>query len=119
MKSTQHKKEVGNNLLKNSIIAGVIGFLSWLLIFVFWVPIVDLFEYGYFRSFNPLQALGIYNIYPQSLFIGILFFFFFYLTLKYKESKSAKAIMWIGIILYALFYLGYLFLLFFFRFTDL
>ena len=124
MKSTQLKQHNNiekpkNNLLKNSFIAGVIGFFSWLLIFIFWVPIVDLFEYGYFRSFNPLQALSAFNIYPQSLFVGLLFFFFFYLTLKNKQSKSARTIMWIGILLYALFYLGYLFLLFSFRFTDL
>ncbi len=120
MKSTQLKKEkkneeIKNNTLKNSIIAGVIGFFSWLLIFVFWVPIISLVEFGYFRSLNPLQVLMIWNVYPQSLFVGLIFFLFFYLTLKYKQ----KVIMWLGIILYGLFYLGYLFLLFFFRFTDL
>ena len=120
MKSTQLKKEDTTNIvLKKSVIAGVVGFLSWLLIFVFWVPIISLFEFGYFRSLTPIQVLKIWDIYPQSFFVGFLFFIFFYLTLKYKESKSAKFIMWLGIILYALFYLGYLFLLFFFRFTDL
>lgn len=126
MKSIQPKKnekneETKNDILKNSIIAGVIGFLSWLLIFVLWVPMISLFEFGYFRSLNPLQVLKIWNIYPQSLFVGFLFFIFFYVTLSYiqKKSKAAKMIMWAGIVLYALFYLGYLFLLFFFRFTDL
>ena len=118
MKSTQLKKEnesvkIKNNILKNSLTAGIIGFLSWLAIYVFWVPIISFIEFGYFRSLDPLQVLKIWNIYPQSLFVGIIFFLFFYLTLKYKEqSKAAKIIMWIGIILYALFYLGYLFLLF-------
>ena len=115
LKKIEKKEYSKNNLLKNGVIAGIVGFLSWLLIFVFWVPIISLIEFGYFRSLNPLQVLKIWNIYPQSLFVGIIFFLFFYLTLKYKQ----KFIMWLGIILYALFYLGYLFLLFFFRFTDL
>ena len=109
-----------NNLLKNSIIAGLIGFLSWIFVFVLWVPLSSLYKFGTFRSLNPLEILKIGNIYPQSFLVGILFFLFFYLTLKHKEkSNSARVIMWAGIILYSLFYLGYLFLLFFFRFTDL
>ena len=120
MKSTQIKKiekkeEVKDNVLKNSIVAGVIGFFSWLFIYVLWVPLSSLYKVGYFRSRNPLEVLKIGGIYTQSLLVGIIFFLFFYLTLKYKQ----KFIMWLGIILYALFYLGYLFLLFFFRFTDL
>lgn len=126
MKSIQPKKikkieKIKNNILKNSIIAGIIGFLLWLSVFVFWVPIISLYEFGHFRSLTPLQVLKVWNVYPQSLFIGLLFFLFFYLTLKYqqKNEKAGKIVMWAGIILYALFYLGYLFLLFFFRFTDL
>ena len=121
MKSVQLKKiekkseKVKNSTLKNSIIAGVIGFFSWLFIYVLWVPFSSLYKVGYFRSRTPLEVLKIGGIYPQSLLIGFIFFLFFYLTLKYKQ----KVIMWLGIILYGLFYLGYLFLLFFFRFTDL
>ena len=123
MKSTQLKKDkkevlTNNNLFKNSIIASVIGFLSWLSLFILFDPLAGLYKIGKFDL--DLNLLTDYQLYLKSLFIGIIFFFFFYLTLKYKEqSKFAKIIMWIGIILYALFYLGYLFLLFFFRFTDL
>ena len=121
MKSTQLKKEGTNkNLLYKSFIAGIIGFLSWLFIFVFWVPLSSLYKVGYFRSHTPLEVLKIDGIYTQPLFLGLLFFLFFYFTLKYKEKSSfVKFIMWAGIILFTLFYLGYLFLLFFFRFTDL
>ena len=124
MKSIQLKKEKKsyskNNVLRNSSIAGVIGFLSWLLIFALWVPLASLKKFGSFGGFPPLEVLKIPKLYSQSLLSGIIFFLFFYLTLKYKEKSSfAKFIMWAGIILYGLFYLGYLFLLFFFRFTDL
>ena len=125
MKSTQLKKEKKissniNNTIKNSIIAGIIGFLSWLSIYVFWIPLSSLYKVGYFRSRTPLEVLKIEGIYTQPLLVGLIFFLFFYLTLKCKEKSSfAKFIMWTGIILYTLFYLGYLFLLFFFRFTDL
>ena len=125
MKSTQPKKIVKketdkNHLLKNSIIAGIIGFLSWLLIFIFWDPLASLYKFENLRGFKFFEVLGYFNIYKNSFFIGFLFFLFFYFTLKYKEKSSfAKFIMWAGIILYTLFYLGYLFLLFFFRFTDL
>lgn len=116
MKSTRLKKEKDvDYTLRNSIIAGVIGFFSWLFIFVLWVPLSSLYKVGYFRSRTPLDVLEIGGIYSQPLLVGLIFFLFFYLTLKYKQ----KFIMWLGIILYALFYLGYLFLLFFFRFTDL
>lgn len=120
MKSTRLKKvgkkeELQNRTLRNSMIAGVIGFLSWTSIFVVWVPLASLKKFGRIGEPTPLEILRIPNLYTQSLFVGLLFFLFFYLTLKYKQ----KFIMWLGIILYALFYLGYLFLLFFFRFTDL
>ena len=124
MKSTQLKKktfaDIRNNSLKTSIIAGVIGCLSWVSLFLFFFPLAGYFK---FREtyFNEIVLL-LHNpkFYFQSLLVGFLFFLFFYFTLKYKEKSSfAKFIMWTGIILYTLFYLGYLFLLFFFRFTDL
>ena|SRR3989344_4618599 len=116
LKKIEKKDEVKDNVLKNSIIAGIIGFLSWLFIYVLWVPLSSLKKFGrLFGELNPLDIISNPNLYTQSLFVGLIFFLFFYLTLKYKQ----KFIMWLGIILYALFYLGYLFLLFFFRFTDL
>lgn len=119
MKLTPHKKEVKNNLLRNSIIAGVIGFLSWFSIFLIFIPLADYYKFNKIYINAILSLLINPNFYLKSIFVGLLFFFFFYLTLKNKESKTAKTIMWTGIILYTLFYLGYLFLLFFFRFTDL
>ena len=123
MKSTQHKEEKKlksvNNLSKNSLIAGIIGVISWIALFFIFEPLAGLYKFGksyYQETFMLLRNL---DFYMSSIFVGLLFFFFFYLSLKYKKSKAAKSIMWIGIILYALFYLGYLFLLFFFRFTDL
>lgn len=116
MKSVQ----VRNNLLKNSIIAGIIGFLSWAGLFLVFFPLASYFKFKetYFKEL--LILLQNPKLYIQSLFVGFLFFLFSYLTLKYKEkSQFAKIIMWAGIVLYTLFYLGYLFLLFFFRFTDL
>jgi len=124
MKSIQPKKnekneETKKDILKNSIIAGVIGFLSWLLIFLIFDPLAGLYKLGKFDM--DLSLLSESGLYIQSLFVGFLFFIFFYVTLSHiqKKSKAAKIIMWAGIVLYALFYLGYLFLLFFFRFTDL
>ena len=124
MKSIQPKKnekneETKKDILKNSIIAGVIGFLSWLLIFLIFDPLAGLYKLGKFDM--DLSLLSESGLYIQSLFVGFLFFIFFYATLSHipKKSKTAKIIMWAGIVLYALFYLGYLFLLFFFRFTDL
>ena len=123
MKSTQlkqKKEEIKNNLSKNSIIAGIIGFLSWILLFVIFIPFAGLYKFGNFGQITPLNMLKVGKLYSQSFFVGLSFFLFFYLTLKHKEkSQAAKIIMWAGIILYSLFYLGYLFLLFFFRFTDL
>ena len=125
MKSIQLKKQKisllkKNNNFKNSIIAGLVGCLSWALLFLIFFPLAGYFK---FREtyFNELVLL-LRNpkLYAKSLFVGLLFFLFFYFTLKYKEKSSfAKVIMWAGIILYALFYLGYIFLLLFFRFTDL
>lgn len=119
MKSIPLKKEQNRNtLLKKSIIAGFMGFLSWMLIFLIFDPLAGLYKIGKFDI--ELNLLVEPQLYIQSIFIGFLFFLFFYLTLKYKEKSGlAKVIMWAGIILYTLFYLGYLFLLFFFRFTDL
>ncbi len=120
MKSTQLKKEVSinNYLLKLSTILGLIGFASWVLLFLVFDPLAGLYKIGKFDI--DLSLFSDPNLYIQSLFVGFLFFVFFYLTLKHKDkSKSAKVIMWAGIVLYALFYLGYLFMLFFFRFTDL
>ncbi len=125
MKSIQLKKEtknekVENNIFKNSLIAGIIGFLSWASLFLVFFPLAGYFKFKetYFKEL--LILLQNPRLYIQSLFVGILFFIFFYLTLKYKQkSDLAKWVMWVGIILYALFYLGYLFLLFFFKFTDL
>ena len=123
MKSTQPKKEEKikseNKLIKNSFIASVIGVISWIALFFVFEPLAGLYKFGksyYQETFMLLKDL---NFYMSFLFVGILFFFFFYLTLKYKKLKSARVIMWMGIILYALFYFGYLFLLLFFRFTDL
>ena len=117
MKSTQLKK---NNILKSSIIAGIIGFLSWAAIFLVFFPLAGYFKFKETYYNELLLLLKNPKLYSQSMFVGILFFIFFYLTLKYKEkSQFAKFVMWAGIILYVLFYLGYLFLLFFFRFTDL
>lgn len=120
MKSTQLKKEVisNNTLLRKGIIAGIFGFFSWILIFMIFDPLAGLYKIGKFDM--DLTLLTEPQLYIQSLFVGFIFFLFFYLTLKHKEkSNAAKFIMWAGIVLYALFYLGYLFLLFFFRFTDL
>ena len=125
MKSTQLKKEKKdyiskNNVLKNSIIAGIIGFLSWASLFLIFIPLADYYKFGKVYTNALLLLLQNPNFYLKSLFVGIIFFLFFYITLKYKQkSNFAKVIMWTGIILYSLFYLGYLFLLFFFRFTDL
>lgn len=123
MKSTLLKKgkkeSYKDNLIQNSLIAGITGVISWIALFFVFEPLAGLYKFGktyYLETFMLLKNL---EFYTTSIFIGILFFFFFYLTLKYKESKSAKFIMWLGIVLYALFYLSYLFLLFFFRFTDL
>ena len=117
MKLNQPKN---NNLLKNSIIAGIIGVISWIALFFVFEPLAGLYKFRktyYLESFMLLKNL---EFYISSLVVGLLFFLFFYLTLKHKEkSNSAKVIMWAGIILYSLFYLGYIFLLFFFRFTDL
>ncbi len=117
MKSTQLKKKEENktNLLKKSIIAGIIGFISWSSLFLVFFPLADYYKFKKIYTNALILLLTNSKFYLQSLFIGFLFFIFFYLTLKYKQ----KFIMWLGIILYALFYLGYLFLLFFFRFTDL
>lgn len=125
MKSIQVKKEekeeINNkDVFKNSMMAGIIGFVSWIFLPLIFFPLAGYYKFKetYFSEISQLLIKP--NIYLQSLFVGFLFFLFFYLTLKHKEkSKSAKIIMWTGITLYALFYLGYLFLLFFFRFTDL
>ncbi|MBI2558131.1 hypothetical protein HYW20_02305 [Candidatus Woesearchaeota archaeon] len=125
MKSIQLKKivkidKIKNNLLKNSIIAGVIGFLSWASLFLIFIPLADYYKFGKVYTNALLLLLQNPNFYLKSLFVGLIFFLFFYLNLKYKEkSQFAKFIMWAGVIGYTLFYLGYLFLLFFFRFTDL
>ena len=106
MKSTQHKE---NEVLRKGVIAGVVGFVSWLSIFFLWVPLVSFYDYGEFKSLNPLQVLKIFNIYPQSVLVGLIFFLFFYFTLKYKQKTPVlKILMWLGIIGYLLFYLGYL-----------
>src|SRR3989338_8290082 len=112
MKSIQPKKnekneETKKDILKNSIIAGVIGFLSWLLIFLIFDPLAGLYKLGKFDM--DLSLLSESGLYIQSLFVGFLFFIFFYVTLSHiqKKSKTAKMIMWAGIVLYALFYLGY------------
>lgn len=120
MKSAQLKREVisTNTLLRKSIIASLIGFFSWILIFLVFDPLAGLYKIDKFDL--DLSVILAPQLYIQSFFVGLLFFLFFYFTLKYKEkSNLAKVIMWTGIILYSLFYLGYLFLLFFFRFTDL
>lgn len=117
MKSNQ-LRETKKYLFKKSVGLGLIGFISWLLLFIFFDPLAGLYKLGKFDL--DLNLLTNPSLYSQSLLVGIIFFLFFYLTLKYKEkSDFAKVIMWVGIILYALFYLGYVFLLFFFRFTDL
>lgn len=116
----QMKSNQPNNLLKNSVIAGLIGFLSWASLFLVFFPLAGYFKFKETYFNELLKLLQNPNFYFKSLFVGILFFLFFYFTLKYKEkSEFAKIIMWAGIILYTLFYLGYIFLLFFFRFTDL
>lgn len=119
MKSTQLKREKkneeSNNLSKNSLIAAFAGIMSWVAIFFVFEPLAGLYKFGKTYYQETLILLKNLEFYMISVFIAILFFLFFYLTLKYKQ----KVIMWLGIILYALFYLGYLFLLFFFRFTDL
>lgn len=123
MKSARLRKEgikIKDNTLKNSIIAGVIGFISWMALFLIFFPLAGYFKFKetYFNELSLLLKNP--KFYGKSLFVGLIFFLFFYLTLKYKENSSlAKVIMWAGIILYTLFYLGYLFSLFFFRFTDL
>lgn len=124
MKSTQPKKEEkvrrsNNKILKNSVIAGIIGFISWASIFLLFFPLAGYYKFKETYTKELFYLLINPKFYFQSLFIGFLFFLFFYFTLKHKEKPAAKFIMWLGIIGYALFYLGYLFLLFFFRFTDL
>gem|GEM_PF-6498092 len=125
MKSTQVKNNkllIGSdqNLLKKSLISGIIGFLSWSFIFIFFFPLAGYYKFRETYNLELLVLLQNPNFYIKSLFVGFIFFLFFYLTLKYKEqSQLAKITMWLGIIGYTLFYLGYLFLLFFFRFTDL
>lgn len=118
MKSIQPKEEE-NRITRKSLLLGFVGFISWILIFIVFDPLAGLYKIGKFDI--DWTLLNEVTLYIQSLFIGLLFFLFFYLTLKYrqKNAKAGKAVMWAGIILYALFYLGYLFLLFFFRFTDL
>ena len=122
MKSIQLKKQTSNknNLVRKSFIAGIVGLFSWASLFLIFFPLAGYYKFKETYYNELLSLLQNSKFYLQSLFVGFLFFLFFYLTLKYKEkSKYAKIIMWVGIILYALFYLGYLFLLFFFRFTDL
>ena len=120
MKPTQPKKIEKNEysksiLLKNGVIAGIIGFISWIILPLLFFPLAGYYKFKETYFNELLQLLVNPKLYYQSFFVGIIFFLFFYLTLKYKQ----KFIMWLGIIIYALFYLGYLFLLFFFRFTDL
>ena len=91
MKSIQPKKnekneETKKDILKNSIIAGVIGFLSWLLIFLIFDPLAGLYKLGKFDM--DLSLLSESGLYIQSLFVGLLFSLFFYLTLKYKEKSN-------------------------------
>ena len=106
-----------NKLLKKSVSAGVIGFFSWIFIFVIWIPLASLKKFGEIGSITPINVLRIPKLYTKSLLAGIIFFLFFYLTLKFGEkSRIVKIVMWLGILLYAMFYLGYVFLLFFFRF---
>lgn len=125
MKSTQLKKEkkneeIKNNTLKNGIIASIIGLSSWIAIFFVFDPLAGLYKFNKTYYAETFMLLKNSKFYITSIFIVVLFFLFFYVTLKYKEKSSiAKIVMWLGIILYGLFYLGYLFLLFFFRFTDL
>ena len=118
MKSIQPKKEEGE-ITRKSLLLGFVGFISWIFIFIVFDPLAGLYKIGNFDI--HLTLLSEVTLYIQSLFIGLLFFLFFYLTIKYqqKNEKAGKIVMWAGIVLYALFYLGYLFLLFFFRFTDL
>ena len=119
MKSIQHKlnkEELSNTkLLKNSFIAGIIGCLSWLSIFVFWIPLASIKKFGRVGSPTFLELLAIPKLYFQSLLVGLSFFVFFYLTLKYK----LKDIRLIGILIYLVFYLGIIFLMFFLEFKDL
>lgn len=123
MKSIQLKKDeetYKDNLLKNSTIAGALGFLSWTFLFLVFFPLAGYYKFKETYTQELFVLLKNPKFYLQSFFVGFLFFLFFYFTLKYKEKSTfAKIIMWFGIILYVLFYLGYLFLLFFFRFTDL
>ena len=121
MKSIQHKlnkEELSNTkLLKNSFIAGIIGFLSFLSMFVFWMPLSSFYTFGSFGRLNPFKILMMGGIYTRSLLLGLIFFLFFYLTLKYKQkSELVKVIFWIGIIGYSIFYFGYIILLFTFQF---
>src|SRR3989339_697630 len=99
-------------LLKKSVIAGVIGFFSWIFIFIVFDPLAGLYKIGNFDlDFDLLENSALYI---SSLLAGIIFFLFFYLTLKFGEkSRIVKIVMWLGILLYAMFYLGYVFLLFF------
>ena len=125
MKSIQTKKvkkeAIKDKTFKKSLIAGIIGFLSWASIFLLFIPFADYYKFNKVYTNALLSLLKNPNLYIKLLFIGLLFFLFFYLTLNYKHKneKAGKIVMWTGIVLYAICYLGYLFLLFFFRFTDL
>ena len=112
------KAQVENkDLIKNSLIAGLIGFFSVIFAFTIFDGIAEFFRFGKFIIYTSIFFDS--SFYIKSIVVGLIFFLFFYLTLKYKEHKIAKIIMWLGIIGYSILYLGYLFLLFFFQFKDL
>jgi hypothetical protein len=115
MKSTQRNLSPNKSIIHSALL-GLIGFISWILIFLFFDPLAGLYKLGKWDL--DMELLYYPKLYLQSLLVGLIFFLFFYFTLKNKESQGARMFMWTGIVIYTLFYLGYLFLLFFFRFSG-
>ena len=104
-----------NLILKKSLSAGIIGFFSWLFLFIVFDPFAGLYKIGKFDI--DFVLLRNFKLYLYCLLVGIIFFLFFYIILRFREKyKLVNIVMWLWIIMYALFYLGYVFLLFFFRF---
>ena len=110
-------KTSNNNLIIKSLIAGIVGFLSWFMFFMVFDPLAGLYKLGKWDIKTGYILLKQPKFYIYGFLIGLAFFLFFNFTLKRKDKEpTVKLLMWIGIIGYSLFYLGVLFLLFFLRF---
>ena len=79
MKSIQPKKvkkeAIKDKTLKKSLVAGIIGFLSWVSLFLIFFPLSGYYKFKetYFKEL--LILLQNPRLYIQSLFVGLLFFF--------------------------------------------